>query len=810
MSSFLAPLWWLNAHLLYLHATLRSIDPAVFCVNLCVNLVVSCFRLVFPLCTAYVFYSLILSFNPLHLPSLLHLLLLLYSSAELFFFFYLQHRCRTLQRRRAPPPLSKEYRAVFIRRVLVAICKVAGEDERSSLVGDDRMIERARGQPLLPPITSPTPLLPPSSCSSSSPQSPAFPPHSPLVPPRLSLSRGTFDLRRILQGWFYNAPVDDIWERNLIQWLCHGLFHRDWSEMSGEQREDMMELWTFLKAGGRSQEELDRARAEEENRLFLPSRPTIDRTASVVVLPHVGEGGEGAVASAHAPPLVRSFSDPSAEPTAGLPMPSRVVIHPGFNKRTKCMRVIIDPIQYQHRPLFLYALVAGVHWLYSLYLRSQGYTFYSSSPSLQYFHRPPPDPSAPLKPALVFVHGISNGLSSYYSFVEQLSNAGNRHVLLVVLPFISMRIHEHVPTAKDTVDALKAALTRHTALTHTHKEGGGGGGGGEEGGGGGVSDFPRFILVGHSYGTLVASWFVKAYPHLLLSTVMIDPVCFLLFLPHLCYNFLYRQPISPMHHILSFFAAKELFISHTLHRHFFWTVNVLWVEDLTHIGEDEDINPARQAEREHRQKAENWKEESTSTHPVSLAPTTSHLNDTNGHHSSPPDPSPASSSSSPSSSSTSSTKRRRPFRALAATPFTPLSRSRPPEPELVLNAAISPLLRAPRVIERLPPVTRRAAPPSKCYVFLSEKDDLIYAPAVYSYLVGGRRELMEAQVEGRWRGRGRAGDEKEKGEVVARLSELLVHITMWKSFRHAQFLTSAKRQSQVLEAIEAAEGLLHL
>ena len=680
------------------------------------------------------------------------------------------------------------------------------------------MIERARGE-LHIPILPPPPLI--SSNSTPAPHTltlhPHNPPHlpsssrHPLPPtplltssstsppsPRLSLSRGRFDVRKILQGWFFNARLEDIWEGNIVQWLCHGLFHRDWTEMSEGQRAEMMELWQFLKAGGRSQEELDRARAEEENRLFLPSKPTIDRTASVIVQrPHsppvLPWGAEGEEPPGE--PLVRSFSDPSAELTAGLPMPSRVVIHPGFNPRTKCMRVIIDPIQYQHRPLFLYALVAGLHWVYSWYLRSQGYTFHSSSPSLQYFHRPPPHPSAPLQPALVFVHGISNGISSYHTFVRCLSQAGNRHVLLVVLPFISMRLCEHVPTAKDTVEALRDAITRHTAV----REGGGGGGGGGEGKGGRASSSPpppppRFILVGHSYGTLVASWFVKAYPHLLLSTVLIDPVCFLLFLPHLCYNFLYRQPISPMHHILSFFAAKELFISHTLHRHFFWTVNVLWVEDLTHIGEEEEAAPARQSEREHRQEAENWKEEANSPppHTFPLSPTAT--NGANGHH-----------------HVSSSAKRRRPLRSLvpSPTPSLPTSSRASPEPELVLNASISPLLRAPRVVERLPPVTARGMPASKCYVFLSEKDDLIYAPAVYSYLVGGRKELMETQLETRWRTRGE--DEREgKAGVVKRLSELLVHITMWKSFRHAQFLTSAKRQRQVMDAIAAAEGLLHL
>ena len=793
MSSFLEPLWWLNRQLLLCFSSLRGVSPALLAINVAVNCLVSGFRLVFPSCTAYVLYTFYLlataspcllyprlppfitsrfSFLfssshpaiPLHLHPLLHMVLLLSSVVEVGFFFFLWHRSRVLQRRRAPPPLSKEYREVFIRRVLIAICKVAAEDERSSLVGDDRMIARAKkNSPRIQPpppsslnLANSTPVPATSSSSLPLPPSTVLPPPGPLLPTpphrlqRLSLSGGSFDVRKILQGWFYNAPVEDIWEGNVIQWLCHGLFHRDWSEMSEAQHEEMLELWGFLKAGGRSKEELERARAEEENRLFYPSRPGIDRAASVAVLP---------LDEAPAPPMQRAFSDAMVELPSGLPLPSRVVIHPGFNRRTQCMRVIIDPIRYQHRPLFLYGLVAGLHWLYSAYLSSIGYCHYRSA-SLEYFHRPPMDPSAAVRPTLVFVHGISNGLSSYHTFVSRLSDSGNRHVVLLVLPFISMRIEEHVPTAKDTVEALRDALVTHTAPAGSDRP-------------------PRFILIGHSYGSLVASWFIKAYPSLLLSVVLIDPVCFLLFLPHLCYNFLYRQPISPMHHILSFFAAKELFISHTLHRHFFWTVNVLWVEDLTHIGEDEE--PTRERDRQQqRQKAENWR--GTESPPPPPAPT----NGVNGHSA---------------FSTPQKRKKARPIRGIAS------SRASP-EPELVLNAAISPLLRAPRVIARLPSPSKHPPQPSKCYVFLSEQDDLIYAPAVHSYLTGGRRELMEAQVETQWREQQRSTGQREgKDELVARLSELLCNLTMWKKFRHAQFLTSAKRQCQVMESIIAAEGM---
>merc|ERR1711920_481510 len=60
----------------------------------------------------------------------------------------------------------------------------------------------------------------------------------------------------------------------------------------------------------------------------------------------------------------------------------------------------------------------------------------------------------------------------------------------------------------------------------------------------------------------------------------IDPVCFLLVKPDVCYNFVYRRPQTPLHLLINYFAARELFIANSLSRNFFWFENVLWPEQL--------------------------------------------------------------------------------------------------------------------------------------------------------------------------------------------------------------------------------------
>ena len=798
----------------------RNVSVVELLLGWLVHFLIVFFRSICPLCCLFLAVQVVSlsspAFQPLFsasIPVATRALLSAWCAVEMLFFVYLWHRSRVLQKRRAPPPLSKEYREIFIRRVLIAICMVAREDEKSALVGDEKMIARAKEyakqsspvsssaiSSLSPSGNSPTSPTSPSIASAALPVSTALPSPGPLLPamPRravhrkFSLSERVFDIRRIIQGWFFNAQLDEIYEENIVQWLCFGLFHRDEGEMTEKERKEMRKLWSFLKRGGRSKEELEQDRTEVENSLYYPSNPHINRVVSAVPV-LAGRLTSAVTARSHPPPMHRSYSDASDVEAAALrdalPPPLSVQIHPGFNPNTRCMRLIIDPFHYQHRPLALYGFVYAVHGLYGLYLtKGCGYRFYSS-PSLKYFHRPPADPTAPIKSTLVFVHGISNGISSYARFVHRLNHSGNRHVFLMVLPFISMNLVEHVPTAKDTVEALKTAFIRHTSPDPTASP---------------PARPPKVIFIGHSYGSLLASWFVKSYPHMLLSVVLIDPICFLLFTPHLCFNFLYRPPVTPMHYMLNFFVARELYIAHTLHRHFFWTVNVLWVEDLTYIGEEEAGDKDNEQQRRERQNGENWQE----SHTPNGEQEEEEQGEEDGRH-----------GQARLKGGVHRRKRSLPEASHNSvdeddgdSPTTPSTTSRPlvAAPELLPNAVLSPLLRAPRTLAHLPPVSKHpAAPaPSKCYVFLSELDDIIYAPPVHHYLKEATRRMMDTQLERRWRERCRPESRRAgKADVVNRLCDGVCQVKMWRNFRHAQFLLSSHAQAEVMQAVDAAEGL---
>merc|ERR1719240_1653518 len=88
-------------------------------------------------------------------------------------------------------------------------------------------------------------------------------------------------------------------------------------------------------------------------------------------------------------------------------------------------------------------------------------------------------------------------------------------------------------------------------------------------------------FIGHSFGSVPVAWMVRRAPDMVQVATFIDPVCFLLVKPDVCYNFIYRAPTTPARLIMEFFAARELYTAHSLSRNFFWFENHLWAEELT-------------------------------------------------------------------------------------------------------------------------------------------------------------------------------------------------------------------------------------
>lgn len=92
----------------------------------------------------------------------------------------------------------------------------------------------------------------------------------------------------------------------------------------------------------------------------------------------------------------------------------------------------------------------------------------------------------------------------------------------------------------------------------------------------------RFVLISHSYGSVISTHLLhtQRMQKRIGPVLLLDPVSLLLHLPDVAYNFVYRKPHRANEHQLYYFASKDMGVSHTLSRCFFWSENILWKEDI--------------------------------------------------------------------------------------------------------------------------------------------------------------------------------------------------------------------------------------
>ncbi|KAH9832839.1 uncharacterized protein C8Q71DRAFT_775203 [Rhodofomes roseus] len=246
----------------------------------------------------------------------------------------------------------------------------------------------------------------------------------------------------------------------------------------------------------------------------------------------------------------------------------------GWSETAKCMRLTLDPVVMLHRPLVWYAIVGLVDTVTCAGLALAGFNHcctrnpFSSfpfrmwslfsqrtpEPSLSYWYRPH---RSKTKQPVVFLHGIGIGLWPYVTFLRELVDKDpDVGIIAIENLSISMRISPPPLRRADMLAALTTVLAHHQIST--------------------------FVLAAHSYGTVLSAHVLRdpALSARVTATLLIDPIPFLLYLPPVAYNFVYREPRSASEFQLWYFASRDADIARALSRHFFWTENVLWKEDL--------------------------------------------------------------------------------------------------------------------------------------------------------------------------------------------------------------------------------------
>ncbi|CAM9220178.1 unnamed protein product [Chrysoparadoxa australica] len=226
----------------------------------------------------------------------------------------------------------------------------------------------------------------------------------------------------------------------------------------------------------------------------------------------------------------------------------------GRNPEAVCMRHTIEPVECVHRPLALYALLGGMRVAMRYWMRSLGFKCLRTSCGTRYWHRDSESAQLPF----VFFHGLGCGLPMYAKLVKTMCL--DREALLIENPSISMSLHhlrnQPAQSEEEFVECISSICDRH--------------------------QIKKAAFSGHSFGSIGVTWITRNRPDLVGQIAMVDPVCILLFLPHVARNFLYTDmsKLSTHGKILKQLVAKEKGINHTLRRHFWWYNSILWPEDV--------------------------------------------------------------------------------------------------------------------------------------------------------------------------------------------------------------------------------------
>lgn len=259
--------------------------------------------------------------------------------------------------------------------------------------------------------------------------------------------------------------------------------------------------------------------------------------------------------------------------------------------KAKSLRLTLDPVDIEARSLLWYGLIMLVDTIAIALLMAKGFCYHrrrlwelaavfpprpaalltrnvSVVPEFSYFLR---EHTSKTRLGIVYLHGIGVGLLPGVKFLDELHHKLNDghgeddQVGIIALEFlqISSRLTKAMPRKADFLAQLTRILDRHIG----------------EG---------RFVLAAHSYGTIMSAQVLRdrRLSSRVSATLLIDPVSFLLHMPDVAYNFTARKPVRANEWLLWYFASKDPQIAHTLGRHFFWSENVLWRDQIDHLLEN--------------------------------------------------------------------------------------------------------------------------------------------------------------------------------------------------------------------------------
>ncbi|KAJ6539421.1 hypothetical protein B0H19DRAFT_961288, partial [Mycena capillaripes] len=255
-------------------------------------------------------------------------------------------------------------------------------------------------------------------------------------------------------------------------------------------------------------------------------------------------------------------------------------IPPGSNPNASPLRMTLDKVHVYGRPFFYYALIFGVNRYLRTWYAKYWNLRHGNYRGLEYLVYVPEnwDPIAGERPT-VFLHGLGLGLLQYYPVTKDLRlQFSDRPLLIPLQPHISQDIfHPHFidPICRqDLADRLAGLMHELGWVDLLSKD---------------SEDLskedasvssPGVTMLSHSNGSYLHAWCLKQHPELIARSCFVDPVTFCSWEGDACYNFLYKPPTTGYELVVSYFVGTELGTANLLRRHFDWSSNALWYEEI--------------------------------------------------------------------------------------------------------------------------------------------------------------------------------------------------------------------------------------
>ncbi|KAH9899903.1 hypothetical protein C8Q73DRAFT_743742 [Cubamyces lactineus] len=261
----------------------------------------------------------------------------------------------------------------------------------------------------------------------------------------------------------------------------------------------------------------------------------------------------------------------------------------GSNPEAAPLLLTLDPVNVAWRPFIWYAGVALSNTILRRKLRTKWNVKIGVYKDLEYVLRVPPTWNAHTGPRpIVFMHGLGLGLTQYRRFIEHIFVALPDHPVLVpLLPHVSQEIlHPRFlrPMGRQEMTACLAGLLAELGWVDLNEPSSDSSDAEDkvpgEGSKGRVHVRKGVTMLSHSNGSFGHAWMLKTHPRMINRSCFVDPVTFCSWEGDLCYNFIYRPCVNGLDLVIKYFVGTELGVANFLQRHFDWSANCLWYEEI--------------------------------------------------------------------------------------------------------------------------------------------------------------------------------------------------------------------------------------